>query len=303
MTQYTVYLAPAGYEQDLIDELGPRVIDVRGRLVRASGGPRHAAWAQNIWLDPVEMRIGSIGDAATRLKGIQRNWFLHAVDHHRRAALIAGKLPHVSARPHVFGTPAPTAPLGSWTLWEHDLVIASARCSSPFPDGEVHFVENRIDPPTRAYLKLWETFTRLGVQPAPGELCLDMGSCPGGWTWVLAGLGAHVFSVDKADIAPHIAAMPNMNFCTGSAFGLDPQHAGAVDWFFSDVICYPDRLLATVQRWLERGQCRNFVCTLKFQATTDHATAAAFAAIPGSQLFHLAHNKHELTWVLLRDKA
>jgi 23S rRNA (cytidine2498-2'-O)-methyltransferase len=44
---------------------------------------------------------------------------------------------------------------------------------------------------------------------------------------------------------------------------------------------------------------RNFVCTLKFQGATDHDTIAAFAAIPGSRLFHAHHNKHELTWTLV----
>ena len=45
------------------------------------------------------------------------------------------------------------------------------------------------------------------------------------------------------------------------------------------------------------GTCRRFVCTLKFQGETDYATAARFAAIPGSVLRHLYHNKHELTWI------
>ena len=44
---------------------------------------------------------------------------------------------------------------------------------------------------------------------------------------------------------------------------------------------------------------RNFVCTIKFQGETDHGAAAAFAAIPGSRLLHLHHNKHELTWMRL----
>lgn len=65
------------------------------------------------------------------------------------------------------------------------------------------------------------------------------------------------------------------------------------------MICYPARLLALVRRWLAAGRARNFVCTLKFQGETDHATAAAFAAIPGSRLMHLTNNKHELTWALL----
>ena len=76
---------------------------------------------------------------------------------------------------------------------------------------------------------------------------------------------------------------------------------GQVDWLFSDMICYPDRLLETVQEWLAAGACRNVVCTLKFQAQTDHETARAFAAIPGGRLLHLSCNKHELTFVKLAD--
>ena len=62
-------------------------------------------------------------------------------------------------------------------------------------------------------------------------------------------------------------------------------------------MCYPARLLSLVERWLAAGTCRNFVCTVKFQGETDHATSRRFAAIPGSQLRHLFHNKHELTWI------
>jgi 23S rRNA (cytidine2498-2'-O)-methyltransferase len=80
---------------------------------------------------------------------------------------------------------------------------------------------------------------------------------------------------------------------------LDPSAIGPIDWLFSDVICYPARLLGLVERWLAAGTCRRFVCTIKFQGETDHATAARFAAIPGSQLRHLFHNKHELTWIKL----
>jgi len=43
---------------------------------------------------------------------------------------------------------------------------------------------------------------------------------------------------------------------------------------------------------------RNFVCTIKFQGETDHETARAFAAIPGSTVLHLHNNKHELTFLL-----
>ena len=81
--------------------------------------------------------------------------------------------------------------------------------------------------------------TWLGEVPQPGQRCLDLGSSPGGWSWVIAGLGAAVISVDKAALAPAVASRPGVEFRRGSAF----------------------------------------------------------AAIPGSALRHLSHNKHELTWL------
>ena len=292
----TAYLAAEGFEEELRTELG-EVSEAHGRLLLAPGPPRAAAWAANVWLEPRRLKIASVGDAAKQLRAIQRNWALYSHALHRRAALIEAKLPKVSAKPLAFPAPAPTAPLGSWTLLDAETVLASARCSSPFPNGAVRFVEDRAAPPSRAYLKLWEALTLFGEHPAPGETCLDLGSSPGGWTWALARLGARVVSVDKAPLDPRVAAMPGVEFRRESAFALDPRDLGPVDWLFSDVVCYPPRLLALVERWLAAGACKRFLCTVKFQGATDHETARRLAAIPGSRLLHLHHNKHELTWM------
>lgn len=295
----TGYLAAEGFESDLATELGAGVVAAHGRLLLAEGPPMATAWAANVWHGPVEIPIASIAAAAKQLRAIQRNWALYACRLHRRARLIESRLPHVSAKPLVFPAPAPTAPLGSWTLIAPDRLLAAARCASPVPNGEWHFVEDKSGPPNRAYLKLWEVFTRIGRRPGPGELCLDLGASPGGWTWVLAKLGARAVAVDKAPLSPAVAALPGVEWRAGSAFALDPEDFARVDWLCSDVVCYPTRLLKLVMRWLESGRARNFICTLKFQGPTDHATARAFAVIPGSQLMHLHHNKHELTWVRL----
>jgi 23S rRNA (cytidine2498-2'-O)-methyltransferase len=294
------FLAAEGYEQKMREELdGTRIVETHGRLLLVEGAAGPAAWAANIWHDPQMISIASIADGAKKLRALQRNWALYACRLHRRARLIQEQLPHVSAKPLVFPKPAPTAPLGSWTLVDENTILAAAHCSSPFPNGELQFVEDKTAPPNRAYLKLWEALTLLGHYPQPGERCLDLGSSPGGWTWVLQSLGARVISVDKAPLAPEIAAMPNVEFRRMSAFALEPAEIGPIDWLFSDVVCYPARLLVLVERWLESGLARNLVCTLKFQGTTDHAAARRFAAIPGARLMHLHHNKHELTWARL----
>ncbi|HJS30545.1 MAG TPA: SAM-dependent methyltransferase [Alphaproteobacteria bacterium] len=295
---WTAYLAAEGFVQELLAELGDAFATF-GRLALALGPPRAAAWAQNTWLDPVLIPIASIGDGAKALRRIQRNWALYAFHLHRRAALIEAQLPPVKARPIHFMAPPPAAPLGSWTLLDSGTMIAAAHCSSPFRHGELAFVEDKASPPNRAYLKLWEAFTLLQVRPEPGARCLDLGASPGGWAWVLQRCGARVIAVDKAPLAPAVARLPNVEFRRASAFALDPTSVGPIDWFFCDVVCYPTRLLKLVQRWLASGLARRFVCTLKFQGETDHATARAFAAIPGSRLIHLSHNKHELTWIRL----
>jgi 23S rRNA (cytidine2498-2'-O)-methyltransferase len=242
------------------------------------------------------MPIVSIGDAVAKLRAIQRSWMVYAPSLYRRAVLIQDRLPKISRWARPFGAPVPTAPLGSWTLLDAGTVLAAAHCTSPFPNGEIRFVEDRVGPPSRAYLKLWEGLTLLGTQPQPGDLCLDLGASPGGWSWALQRLGARVISVDKAPIAPRIARLPGIEHRSESAFSLDPRAFGAVDWLFADLACYPARLLRLLERWLAAGTCRRFLCTIKFQGTTDHAVARRFASIPGSRLRHLFHNKHELTW-------
>lgn len=298
----SAYIAPLGFTDDLIAEIGEQnVTHVLDRLILSNKPAIKAVWADNIWRNPQFIDVASIGDAAKKLKAIQRNWANYAFDFHRRSNLITEKLPHVSAKPIKFPTPLPTAPLGSWCLLDNDLMLAASDCSAAVPNGAYIFDEDKETPPNRAYLKLWEALTRIGQMPKPGETCLDLGACPGGWTWVLQTLGANVIAVDKAELAPHIAALPNVSYVQESAFGLDPARIGKVDWLFSDIICYPERLLRLVENWRGAGLVRNMVCTIKFQGATDHAAVAKFLEYPSSFAMHLYNNKHEVTWVSLAE--
>jgi 23S rRNA (cytidine2498-2'-O)-methyltransferase len=291
------YLAPEGFEAQLAEELDRRQATIslwHGRLALSPDPPVAAAWAQDIWLDPREIEAPSVKAAADALRGMQRNWAAYAAGQHRRMALIGDHLPPVRAPELVFPAAAPSSHLGAWTLLDRDRLLASPHKSTPFLNGECRFVEDRSGPPSRAYLKLWEALTRFGAWPAPGERCIDLGAAPGGWTWVLARLGAQVTAVDKAPLAPGIAAMPGVTERLESAFAQLPE---PVDWLCSDVIAYPARLLALVRRWIDAGAVRHVVCTLKFQGATDHDAAEAFAAIPGGRVLHLFHNKHELTFL------
>lgn len=288
-----VFIAPKDFEDVLAEELGPRVRERHGRLFLADGAAP-AAFAQNQWFEPKTFKFKSISQAADHLRSIQRNWWLHSVAAHRRAELIREQLPPLKPKPLTFLASIPVSPLGSWCLLDEETLLYSARCSSPFPDGEVEFIEDKVGPPSRAYLKLWELFTLQGRHPAAGERVIDLGSSPGGWTWVLDQLGCEVLSVDKAPLDDKLKLSPRVKFINESAFALSPEDYPQVQWLFSDVICYPDRLLKLVQAW--EKFVPNLVCTIKFQGPTDFATLEGFKKIPGARLMHLSCNKHELTW-------
>ena len=314
-----IYLAPEKFVAELINELqgyGSAVEKISERLVRATDPERAVSWAQNVWFNPIEIEFDSISQAAKSLRALNAHWSLYPCENFRRASLIQNALPRLRPRPVPFQeifcqkkTASETdwhknvrtgeyAKLGSWTLLAANRMLASSHCLSPFPHGEVIFVEDRYTPPSRAYLKLWEVFTRFPhLIPEPNARVADLGSSPGGWTWVLQSLGCRVLSVDRADLSPEISSLNRVEFRRLNAFTLRPEDAGPIDWFFSDIISEPSKLLGLIEKWLSSGVCQKFICTIKFKGETDHAIVAKFLEIPGSVALHLYNNKHELTWI------
>lgn len=253
-------------------------------------------FAQVTWIDCQTMTITSINDGIKKLKSVARDWALFSIGNHRRAQLIQDGLLAFKQTDMNFLGALPKYPMGGWTLLDATTIIYSTTTTSRFPLGKAEFAENKTQPPSRAYLKLWEFFTVHAAVPAKGTSVIDMGACPGGWSWVLAHLGCNVTSVDKAPLADAVQRMPNVTSVQESAFGLDPHSMPDVTWFFSDIICYPERLLALIKRWMEHSNVTHFVCTIKFQGDADFAIIDEFLKIPGSKMVHLYHNKHEVMW-------
>ncbi|GHV76959.1 SAM-dependent methyltransferase [Spirochaetia bacterium] len=296
----SVFQAIPGFEGHLEQELGGDVSSW-GPFYPVHTPPEPVFWFQNCWWKPFRLEFTSISEAASSLRAIQRNWAPSLFTQFRRGALIAEKLPPLSLKRRPFPWTVPDNPMGSWTLLDAHTLLGSAQCASPFPGGVIEFEEDRLGPPSRAYLKLWEALVRCGRRPGPGERCLDAGASPGGWTWALANLGATVLAVDRAPLEDRIMGMPTVTFQKHDAFTLPPGDIGPLDWLFCDVICYPRRLYEWVEQWLASALCKNFICTIKMQGEGDLETSRRFAAIPGSTVVHLYHNKHELTWIKLAN--
>jgi len=276
-----------------------RPVTSHGNLHFVPGEPVPSYWHRNLWLEPVLLTAGSVSEFSASLRTLGALWTPRPQDQFRRHVLIQDKLPRLRPKPRRFPFLPPEGKLGAWALIEGTTAWASATTSSPFPGGNPLLEENKVDPPSSAYLKLQEALILSGRWPNSAQTCLDAGSCPGGWSWVLAETGALVHSVDRSPLDPRVSSRANVKFKTGNAFSLRPSDFGPLDWFCCDVICYPAKLWTWLEPWISAGTVSHFVVTVKMQGSVvDWDTLDRFAAVPGSRLVHLHHNKHELTWLL-----
>lgn len=271
-------------------------------LKSETGDFQYPYWAKTTMLAPLFLKFGTIGEAANHLKSVQRNWAPYKFTCFRRTQLIQEKLPYVNLKKRKFPVEIPRSPIGLYALLDENTLLASAETTSFLPAGKLNFIEDHENPPSRAYLKLQESLTMARLLngtnlPNENSTCFEAGASPGGWTWVLTNLGAKVFAVDRAELAPSLMKNPLVKFLSHDAFSLKSQEVGDVDWIFSDVICYPERLLEWILKWLERNPNLNMICTIKIQGEINWSLIRKFAEIPHSRVLHLNYNKHELTWI------
>lgn len=302
-SNFSCFIAPFEFEQELKKELvlkNIKIINEFGRFFVCQKNDVPVVWTDFAMPHAQIFKFNSISEAANKLKTFPVKWFQWSLAHHRRGELILEKLLRAKKKKYNFLEVTPEKFFGCFTLLDNNTLLYCEQTSTKFLDGHMEFNEDKVTPPSRAYLKLWEFFTLTKQFPKTGDRCIDLGSCPGGWTWVLQTLNSEVISVDKAPLAPQIAALKGITFLERNAFTLDPKEVGYIDWLFSDIICYPEKLYDLVKKWRESGLVKNFVCTIKFQAETDFKTMELFEKIEGSKIIHLHHNKHEVTWYNLK---
>lgn len=279
-----------GLSQDVVLDEGERVwLAYEGTSAPA------LAWARSTWAGINMHSFSSIGEAQKFLKPQASRWISASLSAHRRCQLIQEKLPGYPRVWRDFREGFAGITFGGFLLISESTLLYSTEVTPQLPLEGPTFQEDKLKP-SRAYLKLWEAFHRLQQMPGPNDRCFELGASPGGWTAVLRGLGAEVWAVDRADLAPALMNDSQVHFSRGDGFLWNPIKAPGMTWVLSDVICYPEKLWEWVQPWLKQKDPPTLLCTIKFQGETDFATLAKFKAVPGSQVFHLFQNKHELTW-------
>ncbi len=296
-----IYIAKPEFISELCEELGD-VSDVIDDLVFSSHKKCDVCFAQDIWLEPKTISFQSISEAVRILRQAGKFWYLHPMSQVRRSRLIEEQLRKYPPLTYNFPLETDISPIGGFSLLDKNTLIYSAKRLKKWPDGKCFFIEDKINPPNRAYLKLWEALMLLEKHPKPGDSVLDLGASPGGWTYVMQSLGATVTAVDKALLDPKITKLPRVQFLQQSAFALDPTTLDQTyDWVLSDIACYPNRAYALIMKWIASGKAKQMIFTIKLQGKTELATIKQFQAIPNSRITNMFYNKHEVTFFYPAD--
>ena len=82
--------------------------------------------------------------------------------------------------------------------------------------------------------------TLLGERPEPNERCIDLGSSPGGWTWVLVRAGLRVHAIDNGPLREHVLATGQVTHLREDGFHWHP--AQPLDWMVCDMVEQPIRV-------------------------------------------------------------
>lgn len=296
------YLAKKGYIDEITKHLshGYQIYD---HLIVTDDEYFPLPWVKNVVFEPEVKSFSSINEAAKFLLSVHKNWAYYATSAGRRGALIAEKLPNFIKKPIHFMERESLNPMGFYTLLDQNTLLYSKNTRSPFPLGKTHLEEFPNDPPSRAYLKIIEAFYTMGERPTKGDLCIEIGASPGGWTWVAEKLAGEVHTFDRAPLGYNHAS--HVIHSQANAFTLDPsifyeKNIAAKEfekvWLISDIICYPEMQLEFVKKWIDSGYIDRIVATIKFQGEFSKSIIKEFLKVENSEIYHLFHNKHELTF-------
>ncbi|NVK56491.1 MAG: 23S rRNA (cytidine(2498)-2'-O)-methyltransferase RlmM [Alteromonadaceae bacterium] len=193
--------------------------------------------------------------------------------------------------------------------------ISQPRQRSPFANGICRL---KFPPkaPSRSTLKLEEALLTMLSERERSEICrpgaraVDLGACPGGWTYQLVIREMHVEAVDNGKMDDELMATGLVDYRAEDGFKYRPQ-LGHVELLVCDMIEQPDRVAELMATWLVKNWATHAIFNLKLpmkrRCETVYAAIQAVEAKLASanikatiKTRHLYHNRDEVTVAVLR---
>lgn len=136
---------------------------------------------------------------------------------------------------------------------------------------------------------------------------VDLGACPGGWTYQLVQRGLKVDAIDNGKMDDDLMASGMVNYVAADGFKYRPNQP--VDWLVCDMIEQPQRVAALMAKWLVNGDCKAAIFNLKlpmkkrYQAVQEALMIIQQHCKQAGREFriqakHLYHDREEITLYL-----
>ena len=125
------------------------------------------------------------------------------------------------------------------------------------------------DAPSRSTLKLEEAILTFVPQAEEKKRFteemtgVDLGACPGGWTYQLVKRGLFVYAVDHGKMAASLHDTGRIEHCAEDGFKFQPPKRKQIDWLVCDMVEQPIRISKLMAKWLINGWCRETIFNLK----------------------------------------
>lgn len=188
--------------------------------------------------------------------------------------------------------------------------------NSPLENGIMR-LKFPAEAPSRSTLKLEEAFIQFipkfewDERLASGMHAVDLGACPGGWTYQLVRRSMMVTAIDNGPMADSLMETGQVKHFMVDGFKYEPAKRN-VYWLVCDMIEQPQRVAARIAEWLLNGWCQETIFNLKLPMKRRYETVkevlaefearlqqAGFAYT--LQAKHLYHDREEVT-VHVRSK-
>lgn len=125
------------------------------------------------------------------------------------------------------------------------------------------------DAPSRSTLKLEEAILTFMPQAEEKKRFteemtgVDLGACPGGWTYQLVKRGLFVYAVDHGKMAASLHDTGRIEHCAEDGFKFQPPKRKQINWLVCDMVEQPIRISKLMAKWLINGWCREAIFNLK----------------------------------------
>ncbi len=100
------------------------------------------------------------------------------------------------------------------------------------------------------------------VEKGNGMYAVDLGACPGGWTYQLVKRNMWVSSVDNGPMAQSLMDTGQVTWLREDGFRYRPNRNN-ISWMVCDMVEKPAKVAALMAQWLVNGWCRETIFNLK----------------------------------------